>query len=540
MSRLNASLKDLETKLSAFCNRHSRKIRLATQLFLFAIILISYVLYLLLFLDPSSLHQSSFLQPNVSGLKPTTAVSLISAVFVAASSTFVTTCVEQSLWAKLAPRAVRNPLTVGETRRLAQWAVSPLGRLSYPLDGTSNLLKLAGPLLLACAIVNSVLVSGISVSTDSSSDDTTSQASVDMWSGFLDAANSQYNGGLFSDIPNEVAALAYLSNLSVPSSSLCEGSDCSLVAQVGAIQAECQTVSAPHAPMSPTNQENETYTSGYNPGITVILSQGSPYTYANFTSWFTKRCGENVNPRPCLGDFAVIFGAFINLKPSATGGPIVNTIDCLLTYGSLSITQTGTGTPTIIPGSYTEATSEGPYDSSLSPIKRIYTESFDRSPYYFTAKSGTGDTTDTLYNSAIGTLLISPKGNSSDKDVGDRIEAIFDTATLMAFTRVPGAANVTITTTTSGPIYVYHPLVLLILLIPFFATVLGTYRRLRIEGNSLCPGYDPVEIARRGPVEGINDWNGDNLAGTDAVDDRQVGMLAKDDGDQQRYGLSVL
>ncbi|CAH0058215.1 unnamed protein product [Clonostachys solani] len=518
MKRLNASLKGLKTNLSAFCNLQSKKIRLATQLFLF----------------------SSFLQPNVSGLKPTTAVSLISAVFVAASSTFVTTCVEQSLWAKLAPRAVKNPLTVGETRRLAQWAVSPLGRLSYPLDGTSILLKLAGPLLLACAIVNSVLVSGISVSTHSSSVDTTSQATVDMWSGFLDAANFQYNGGLFSDIPNEVAALAYLNNLSVPSSSLCQSSDCSLGAQVGAIQAECITVSAPHGPMSSTDEENETYTSEYNPDIAVILTRGSPYTYANFTSWFTKSCGENVNVNLCLGEFAVIFGAFVNLMPSATGGPIVNTIDCLLTYGSLNITQTGTGTPAIMAGSYTEATSAGPNDSSIASIKRIYTDSFDRSPYYFTAKSGTEDTTDTLYNSAVATLLISPKGNSSDKEVGDRIEAIFNTATLMAFTRVPGAANVTTTTTTSGPIYVFHPLVLLILLIPLFSTVLGGYRRLRVEGNSLCPGYDPVEIARRGSVEGISDWNGDNLAGIDTVDDRKVRMLTKRYGDQRTYGLNVL
>ncbi|CAG9991112.1 unnamed protein product [Clonostachys byssicola] len=463
-----------------------------------------------------------------------------SLIFVAASSSFVTTCVEQSLWAKLAPRAVRNPLTVGEARRLAQWVVSPLGRLTYPLDGSSILLKLAGPLLLACAIVNSVLVSGIAVSTDSSSDDTISQANEGLWSGFLDAANFQYNGGLFSDIPNEVAALAYLNNLSVPPSSLCKDSNCSLVAQAGAIQADCQTTSAPHATMSSTDQENETYTSDYNPGITVTLTRGSPYTYANFTSWFTKSCGENVNVDSCLGEFAVVFGAFVNLKPSATGGPIVNTVDCLLTYGSLNITQTGTGTPAIMSGSYTEAASPGPDDSSLSSIKRIYTDSFDRSPYYFTALSGTGDTTDTIYNSPVGTLLISPKGNSSDKEVGDRIEAIFNTATLMAFARVPGAANVTITTTTSGPIYVYHPLVLLILLIPFFATVLGTYRRLRIEGNSLCPGYDPVEIARRGPVQGINDWNGDNLAGTDTVNDKQVTMLSGDDDNQQSYGLRVL
>lgn len=57
-----------------------------------------------------SLHQCLW-------LKPTTAVGLIPAVFAAASSSFTTACVEQSLWLKLGSRRVSKPLTVRLSHR---------------------------------------------------------------------------------------------------------------------------------------------------------------------------------------------------------------------------------------------------------------------------------------------------------------------------------------------------------------------------------------------------------------------------------------
>ena len=494
----------LRARLRAFLTAHSKAIRATIQLTLLLAILASYVLYIILFLKPQWFHISSLTRPDKEGLKPTTAVTLISTVFAAATSALITTCVEQSLWFKLAPRTLKRPLTVKETHHLAQWAVSPLGRLTYALSGSSWPLKLAGPLLVATAIVSPVLVSGISVSSGTTSSSSTSQAVLETWDGYLDAANFQYNGGDFSDVPHEVAALAYLSNLAVPSSNLCTSPGCSLTARAGSMHAQCKTTSAPHAVMYGGEQSNETYTSAYNPDINVILVRGSPYTYVNFTSWFAKDCDVN----QCPGVFAVIFGAFVNETEMVNSTEYVNTVDCLITYGVATIRQTGSGTPTIEPGSYQQNMSSVYVPLGLSPIKRIYTDSYYRSPYYFTAMTGTGDTADSLYNSAVGTLLLTPRANSSAEQVGQRIESIFETATLMAFVRSPGAANVTVTHETTDPVYAFHPLVLLILLVPAFATVLGTSGRCRVVGSDICPGYDPVEIARRGPVTGLQSWDG--------------------------------
>lgn len=70
----------------------------------------------------------------------------------------------------------------------------------------------------------------------------------------------------------------------------------------------------------------------------------------------------------------------------------------------------------------------------------------------------------------------------------------------MVFFRSSDTVNVTVTTKTLHQIYVFNVNVLLILLIPALAALLGTFMWWRIVGNGICPGYDPVEIARCGPV----------------------------------------
>lgn len=279
------------------------------------------------------------------------------------------------------------------------------------------------------------------------------------------------------------------------------------------------------------DQANETYTSAYNPEINVVLARGSPYTYANFTSGYPQGC----DIVPCPGQFAVIFGAFVN-GTELMANLYLNTVDCLLTYGSLNITQDGTKVPVIVSSSYQQNTSSV-QPSPIVPIRRIYTDSYYRSPYYFTAASGTGDTADTLYLSAVGTLLLNPKANSSAEQVAQRMQDIFDTATLMAFVRSPGAANVTITTTATDPVYVFHPLVLLILLVPALAFVLGTYMRWGVESSAICPGYDPVEIARRGPVLGMYQWDANNDGEADSMN--VILSRVGDAGDEASYQLKV-
>ncbi|KAL7949237.1 hypothetical protein V8C42DRAFT_350938 [Trichoderma barbatum] len=346
-------------------------------------------------------------------------ILLISTVFIAAASSIITTCVAQSLWLKLSPRIVKKSLTVGETHRLAQWSVSPIGRLLYPFGGSSLLLKVAGPLLFATAIVSPVLISGISVSAITTFSEFISHATVKIWDGYLDAANYQYNSGYYSDVPHQVAALAYLSNLTVPSSRACTNSRCSLLAQVGSIQAQYQTTSA--------------------------------------------------STESCPGKLVVIFGAFY-----------LNTVDCLLTLRGLNVTQQGTESSLNVSGSYRQSMT-AIYLSAICAIFPIYTVNSNRSPFYFIALSGTGLRFDSPYNTS-----------SSAQQVAQRMQDIFDTATLMAFVRSPGAANVTVTTTNTDPVYVFHPLVLLILLVPALALESGIYMRCRVESTAVCPGYDPI------------------------------------------------
>ena len=74
-------------------------------------------------------------------------------------------------------------------------------------------------------------------------------------------------------------------------------------------------------------------------------------------------------------------------------------------------------------------------------------------------------------------------------------------STLLAFSRSPYSSDLIITRSSSIPIYVYDRWVLAILLLPLIATILGTWGRWRITGQDIFVGYDPVEIARRGPVD---------------------------------------
>jgi hypothetical protein len=152
--------------------------------------------------------------------------------------------------------------------------------------------------------------------------------------------------------------------------------------------------------------------------------------------------------------------------------------------------------------------------STIVPLRRIYTEDPQYSSQWdFTAGTGTGDMADSLYNSARATLLLTPKANSSGVEVANRIIGIFEMSTLMAFSRVPYASDLAVSTTTSKPIWVYDRAVLAILLLPLLAMLLGTFGRWRITGKDILVGYDPVRIARRGSVSGLPHKSADD--GTD-------------------------
>ncbi|KAG7411033.1 hypothetical protein ACKAV7_010789 [Fusarium commune] len=484
------------TALSKWCNTHSRMINRIINFLLLLSMLLSYILIIILYASPGSYHIRSLLDPSASGIKPATAVTLVTAVLAASTSSLATRCVEQSLWLKLAPRFVKKPLTIAESRRLAQWSVSPFAHLTYLFDGDSWRLKFGGILLIALAIVGPVLLSGISLVESFNTTQTFKNRDSDPWTGWIDAASQAYNGGNFQDIQGTTAALATLSNLSAPASPACSNSRCQVDTVVASIQATCESSYGKYA-NPPLDYDRFSVCSDLNADICTVIGGSSPYTYANFSSGFPADCGETCP----TGDFAVIFGTFTNGTDTLKGPWYHNIVDCSLSYGTVRVQQIGKGSPVLHRSEFEK--SDSVLDSSAVPLRRIYTDSYERSPYTFGASSGTGDGADSLYNSAVATLLLREKAHSSAEEVARRIEDIFDMATLLAFSRAPNASDLSITTREPFTRYVYDERVLAILLVPFLATILGTWGRWKVEGTGQVIGYDPVAIAERGPIQGL-------------------------------------
>jgi len=473
-------------------------INIIINFLLVVFILLSYILIIILYISPESYHIRSLLEPSASGIKPATTVTLITAVLAAATSSLATRCVEQSLWLKLTSRAATKSLTAGESRRLAQWSISPLAHLTYVFDGDSWRLKFGGILLIALSIVGPVLVSGISPVESFNTSQTSQKRDTDTWAGWLGTANNAYNGGNFQDVPGITAALATLSTLSPPASPFCSDSRCQVDAIVASIQATCGHSYFKYLnPPLDTDQDYYKFCSDLNPDICTTVGGWGPYSYANFSSGFPADCGE----RCPVGDFAVIFGTFINGTKTGKGPWYQNIVDCSLSYGTIPIHQVGQNTPILDRWNFEKSSHK--LDTSVGPLRRIYTSSYQRSPYTFSASSGTGDGSDTLYDSAVATLLLGEKASTSSEEVARRIENIFDMATVLAFSRASNASDLTITTREPLTKYVYDKRVVAILLVPFFASILGTWGKWRVEGTEQVIGYDPVAIAERGPIRGL-------------------------------------
>jgi len=240
-----------------------------------------------------------------------------------------------------------------------------------------------------------------------------------------------------------------------------------------------------------------------SPGICVSLESGDPVAFANFSAGYINTCSTD-QQTSCPGDFATVFGAFVMNPGSTTFSHDINLVDCAISYGNVSITQNGTSSPTLDRETYarserliTEAFTE------LRQFQRIYTESGRQSsPYSFGARAaGTG--ANTLFESALGTLLLGANLDAPADVVARRIEAAFDTQTLFAFSRFPDASDITLTYVEAGRfVYVYDARVLIILLAPFLATILGCWGRWWVGGMDVI-GYDVVRIARMGPVTGL-------------------------------------
>lgn len=503
--------------MASFLERNSKAINTASSAFLALICLLMYALLALLYLSPTVFGIDSFVHPPAQP-SPQVVVSICTALLAAATGALVTRCVEHSFWLKLSmPVARERRLTMANVRDLAEWTVSPLRRFTYLFDGSDLPLRPAGVLLLTCAFVGTVLLSGISETTVSTTSVTQQPATnTNQFAGWLDISNTRYNGGNYRDVPGTIAATVALSNLTAPAAvTRCEAdTNCRAEAIVGAIHATCASwtvdnTADPVGCLCLSSSQNRTFHSAtasiFQTDRGVTLSTNSPYTFANFaTTYINGTLSDSMSQRsanPAPGDFALILGAWVPDDPTTAVPPAaINMIDCRLTFGTQILHQTGSDTPQIIPNTFTPSLVPLSTDHPLAYMSRIYGES-DVSPWSFAVGAvGTGATV--FFEQPVAFLLLRPNAMATAGEVALAIPNALDTATMMAWARAPEAAAIRYVQTVQKRIYVYRPWVLLMLLVPALATALGVTGRCRVGAREMVPGYDPLVIASRGVVVG--------------------------------------
>lgn len=329
------------------------------------------------------------------------------------------------------------------------------------------------------------------------------------FSGFLDRSNSAYNGGNFQDNLMSVAALARMNNVSAPASFLCLEPSCQIKASGSSVRADCNFYQLDNPDRigteGPGTGLSREFCSNINPNLCQTLSRSNPTTSANFTTGAGPGCSDG-NDLKCVGSWSTVFGVWVNVIGSTQSAALpVNKVDCVLSYGNATILQRGGNTPelsrqTLVKSRYPPVA----FGYGVTAWHRIYNDlAALTSPYTFSGVAG-GAASNRLYQSPLGLLLLDYATGDSAETVARRIEANFDTATLFAFAGAPEAADRTITYTTSTSIWVYDATALAILLVPFIATVLGLWGRWRVGDDKTVIGYNPVEIARRGLVQGLS------------------------------------
>lgn len=492
---------------------HSKIVSAIFSLSLLCLSIICYALLVLLFVTPASYNLDSLTHPNRGTIQPSVAVGILSTVLIGATTAFVTRCVEQSLWLRLSSSSPgKNALTVQESHQLAQWSVSPLERLLiYPVKGSSWLLRLGGIVLFGTAAVNPVLLSGISQRRDITSTVTELPSTVPMASNRLDVGNSAYRGGQARDNPTLLASLAEMSNLTASILDVCNGTSCHIEALTTAIKADCSwtTSENPNGIALIAGSRIPTYhtCSSSIPTHCVTLRSGSPNTYANFSSTWHPDCFPTSASASCEpGAWSSLLGAWVSGTDTTRDSTHdLHTVECLLTFGNVTVSQNGTNPPTLDRTTFVRApwSIYDSSDASFRQMNRIYTESgAENSPYSFSGGAvGTGD--NSLYRDPLGYMLLGTDATFDARTVAGQIERNFDRATLSAYARLADASMLTLTMEAEEDRYVYEEMVLLVLLVPLVATLLGAWGRWRVGGEEVVVGYSPVEMARRGPVVGL-------------------------------------
>ncbi|KAF3935248.1 hypothetical protein ABW19_dt0202693 [Dactylella cylindrospora] len=495
--------------LSHLLSVYSREIKLLVILALSILILASYGVIIILFLRPSVFGLNSLIRPGQIALPYTTFtpavfVALLSAILTGSTVTLVTRCVDDSLWRLLTPRDRKARLTIAETRNLAQWSISTAARCYYIFLGDSWALKFSGICIISFAVVNPILLSGISQTTLVSKKTTFQpRTSPYLWDGFLDNANTWYSSGTVRDLRGETAFLVSLNALNAPAATVCPDDLCSVNARMAGYQAECESSTINKLVYKPVSggYSEATLCSSYSDEVCVRLIDGDPNIDASFT---------NLNASTArYGDFTTIFGAYKYNWASART-TITYLINCKVYYGWVNLTQTGQNPPEVVRSSFKIGKSDElvPFTNYLGRIYGDY-DLRGQSSWNFTGGSY-GANGEILVKYPVGLALLGWKSNYDGPTVARRIERAWDVNNLFAFARAVNTTDLSKTIETRTPIYIYNQKVLLVLLVPLVATILGVWGRWYVLGDDMMPGYDPVRIARWGPVSGVTEGVSDD------------------------------
>ncbi|RPA76998.1 hypothetical protein BJ508DRAFT_417321 [Ascobolus immersus RN42] len=550
---------------SGFLDRHGRVLNLAANLCLLFSSTVCYVLIILIFLTPS-IFPESILYADVSGIKPTVAITLLAGLLAASTLSLLARLVEHHFWLRLRSGKDQG-LALHEVRGLANWAISPFARVQYALRGESLLLRVSGLFLLGIAVLGTVLIAGISQHRPSTSTVTTIARAegLDRFAGWTDDSNTfgrtlptsptRVDPSLgwrkyftLRDTPVEQASIISFAGVSAPAErTICKTDDvnCLITARVGAIQATCDSLELENTvpPVGHNelngvgarfnegiyNETSRTFTSALNPALSVILDNPvGNITYANFSTFssvvpidpmdfaFGRDTLDLTSTVP-IGTYGFIFGAYVPEKHTKQ----INIVDCQLRFGTISLQQKGWSPPALDRGSFIEAThhvKDEPYLNGTYKIYNFATEDEkNRSPFTFSGTKSILAGVDDLIASSIGIGLLGPYGDAAltAEACAKRIEDAWDMATAMAWARVPGAAEETVVRVdVFREKYRYDWRVLLYLLVPLLATVTGLARTgFRVGGKGEVLGYDPVAIAEKGPLQR---YEGDETEGSSA------------------------
>jgi hypothetical protein len=507
---------------------HPRLLKVITLGFIASVIVVSYLVLLVLFLKPEALLIDSLLYPagnttTSPRLTPPILVAIFSALLTGSTVAIVTRCVEENLWYALTPRNSRAGITVAESRWLAQWSISAAARLQYLVLGGSWLLRFSGLCILFFAAVSPVLLKGIAQVERTVSASTYQPRSDPFayWTGFVDDSNAARWGGTLRDLPGEAAFLASMSGLSAPPIDVCDaGETCRVNARMAGFQTICKSEKFDNPNKVGIKDSDKLYReqfcSSLNSRACVDLVRGDSATSVNFTS---AAPGDST----AGGEFAVIYGAFTSRYRDTLSDYSIYTVDCEVRYGFVNVTQDGIHPPTIQRDTFRVAPTSQLNTTRMGFLPYLYqnTDAVVYSPFAFVGGAASAGT-EIIFKYPIGAALIGPNAMRTGSDVAQRVEAAWDMDNLFAFSRWANTTDRLITRETPRMVYVYDAKVLLVLVLPLLATILGVWKRWQVLGPELMLGYDPVKIARCGPVFGVA-----TFLDEESIDRLRVGRYAQ-------------